>query len=309
MATREPAAGADLSRYAWLSVAAAVITIALKAAAYLVTGSVGLLSDALESVVNLVAALVAVWSLRAAAAPPDAEHEYGRSKAEYFSSGVEGALIFVAALAIIATAIPRLIAPRPLEAVGIGLTVSAVASVVNLAVARVLIRVGVRRRSIALEADGRHLMTDVWTSAGVIVGVALVVITGVPILDPIVAMLVAANILWMGTALVRRSMRGLLDAAIAPEQRAQIVEVLDHLAEDGASWHALRTRQAGARTFVTVHVLVPGSWSVQRGHDLLEKVEEAIRACAPGTVVMTHLEPLEDERSWSDLGLTPGEPP
>ncbi len=294
----------DLGRYAWLSVAAAVTTIGMKAVAFLLTGSVGLLSDALESGVNLIAALVAVWSLKAAAAPPDADYEFGRSKAEYFSSGVEGAMILVAAIAIVATAIPRLLAPRPLESVTVGLAVSAVAALVNLVVARVLIRVGLRRHSIALEADGRHLMTDVWTSAGVIVGVSLVRLTDTPILDPLVALGVAASILWTGTSLVRRSMRGLLDGAIPADERAPIVELLDRLGADGVSWHALRTRQAGARRFVTVHVLVPGSWSVQRGHDVVEQLETEIRHLHAGTVVMTHLEPLEDERSWTDQGLS-----
>jgi cation diffusion facilitator family transporter len=290
----------DLTRYAWLSIAAAAATIGLKAAAYLVTGSVGLLSDALESVVNLVAALIALWALRVAAAPPDAGHPHGHDKAELFSSGVEGALIFAAAAAIVASAVPRLIAPRPLEQLGLGLAVSAAASAINFAVARVLLRAGRRERSIALEADGRHLMTDVWTSAGVLVGVALVEATGAPLLDPIVAMGVAAHILWVGFGLVRRSVHGLMDPSLPPDEQRAVEAALDAFRADGATWHALRTRQAGARRFVAVHVLVPGSWTVLRAHDLAERIEARIGEVVPGAEVVTHLEPIEDARAWTD---------
>ena len=294
--------GRELQRYAWLSIAAAVTTIALKAVAYLVTGSVGLLSDALESVVNLVAACVALWALRVAAAPPDAEHPHGHDKAEYFSSGVEGALIFAAAAAIIATAVPRLIAPRPLEELGLGLAVSAAASIVNLVVARLLIRAGTTHRSIAVEADGRHLMTDVVTSAGVILGVGLVHVTGILVLDPLVAIGVALHILWVGFGLVRRSVHGLMDPSLPLDEQRAVEAVLDRFRTEGATWHGLRTRQSGSRRFVAVHVLVPGAWSLHRAHDLAERIEAQIREVLPEADVVTHLEPIEDARAWTDQG-------
>lgn len=297
------AAPRDLTRYGWLSVGAGVTTLALKLLAWWLTGSVGLLSDALESIVNVVAALVAVWVLRVAAAPPDVEHEHGHDKAEYFSSGLEGALILAAAIAIIVSAVPRLLAPRPLEAVSVGLVVSTGASAVNLAVSRILLRAGRRHRSITLEADGRHLMTDVWTSAGVMVGVAAVQLTGLLWLDPVLAIGVALQITWTGGRLLHRSGMGLLDSSVAKEDRAAIEAVLERYRAEGATWHALRTRLSGARRFVSVHVLVPGDWTVKRGHDLLERLEADLRATAPMTTVMTHLEPVEDESAYADTEL------
>lgn len=291
---------APLTRFAWLSVAAALVTIALKSAAYLLTQSVGLLSDALESVVNLVAALVAVVALRYAAAPPDDDHEYGHEKAEYFASGLEGGLIFFAGLAIIVSAMPRLLHPRPLEHVGLGLAVSTGASLVNLVVARVMLRAGKEHDSITLEADGHHLMTDVWTSVGVIVGVGLVALTRIERLDPLIAIGVATHILFTGVGLVRRSMSGLLDASLPPPERKLITDVLERYRSEGASWHALRTRRAGRRAFVDVHVLVPGAWTVQQGHDLLEKLENDVRLAVPAVTITTHLEPVEDEASFRD---------
>lgn len=292
-----------LAHYAWVSVGAALSTIALKSLAYVLTGSVGLLSDALESGVNLVAALMAVWMLRLAAAPPDTKHEYGHAKAEYFSSALEGLLIFVAALLIGWTAIERLLAPRPLEGLGLGLGLSTGASLINLGVGQLLLRVGRREHSLALEADGHHLMTDVWTSAGVIAGVALVGLTGWLWLDPLLALAVALHILRTGVSLIGRSGTGLLDSAIASEERAALVAVLDRYASDGASWHALRTRQAGRRRFVEVHVLVPGAWTVQRAHDLVERLEEELRATVPHVRVHVHLEPVEDPRAHDDHEL------
>lgn len=293
----------NLTRFAWLSVAAALLTIGLKAAAYLITGSVGLLSDALESVVNLVTASMAVAMLTVAARPPNDALPFGYSKAEYFASGVEGALVLLAAVGIVWSAIPRLIAPAPLENVGLGLIVSVLASVVNFGVARVLLRADREYRSIALEADARHLMTDVWTSIGVVVGVGAVAMTGWTRLDPIIALAVAANILWTGAQLVRRSVLGLLDEALSVEDRGAIRQVLDRYRGQGVEFHALRTRQAGARKFVSMHILVPGKWTVQRGHDLLEEIEEQMRAAVPGTNIFTHLEPVEDPVSWQDIEL------
>jgi cation diffusion facilitator family transporter len=292
-----------LFRLLWLSIAAAVATISLKTVAWLLTGSVGLLSDAAESVVNLVAAIVAMAALRWALKPADAEHTYGHAKAEYFSAGVEGALIVVAAISIAFTAVGRLVHPQPIEDVGVGLAVTGVASLVNLIVGYLLLRAGRRERSLVLEADGRHLMTDVWTSAGVIVGVAAVALTGWERLDPLVALAVAANIVYTGAGLMRRSAGGLMDRALGePEQRA-IQEILDGFRADGVRFHALRTREAGARSFISLHLLVPGAWSVQRGHDLAEQIEARLRERVPQATVFTHVEPAEDPRSFDDTAL------
>jgi cation diffusion facilitator family transporter len=280
-----------------------VLTIALKAAAYFITGSVGLLSDALESVVNLAAAVMALAMLTIAARPPDADHTYGHAKAEYFSSGVEGTLILVAAASIIAAALPRLFAPQPIEQAGLGLGVSVVASLVNFGVAMVLRRAGRHYRSITLEADATHLMTDVWTSAGVLVAIGAVVVTGWEWLDPVVALAVAANIIWSGTSLVRRSVLGLMDTALPREQQEAVREIQQRYAQEGITFHALRSRQSGARSFVSMHVLVPGAWTVQRGHELLERIEADIRAAIPSVTVFTHLESLDDPTSWQDAQL------
>jgi cation diffusion facilitator family transporter len=290
----------DLTRYAWLSIAAAVATITLKTLAFVLTGSVGLLSDAVESIVNLVGAVMALSMLTVAARPADEDHAYGHSKAEYFSSGVEGTLILVAALSIAVAAVRRLLAPQPLEQVGIGLAVSAGASAINLAVAIILLRAGRRHHSITLEANAQHLLTDVWTSAGVIVGVMAVVMTGWLRLDPIVAILVAANIVWTGTRIVRRSVLGLMDTALPASELLAVKAALDSHLSDGIEYHALRTRQSGARRFVSFHVLVPGEWTVHRGHELLEDVEARIRAAVPNVTVFTHLESLDDPASWDD---------
>jgi cation diffusion facilitator family transporter len=289
-----------LTRYAWLSIAAAIVTIGLKAVAYWLTGSVGLLSDALESFVNLAAACVALVALGIAARPPDEEHAYGHDKAEYFSGGLEGALILVAAVSIAVTAIPRLINPQPLEELGLGMLLSLSASLVNLGVALVLLRAGRRYDSIALEADAQHLLTDVWTSAAVLAGLGLVAQTGWLWLDPVLALLVAGRILWTGFGLVRRSILGLMDTALPADERAAVQAILARYGQEGIRFHALRTRQAAARRFVSVHVLVPGEWTVQRGHDLLERLEEEVRAALANVVVFTHLEPLEDPASWAD---------
>jgi cation diffusion facilitator family transporter len=300
---------AALTRFAWLSIAAAVVTIGLKTVAYLLTGSVGLLSDALESLVNLVGGVMALAMLSVAARPADEDHAYGHSKAEYFSSGFEGALILLAAASIGYAAFQRLMEPRPLEQVGLGLAVSAVASGVNLAVALVLLRVGRKRNSITLEANAQHLLTDVWTSVGVIVGVAAVALTGWERLDPIVALVVAANIVWTGASIVLRSTSGLMDTAVSKAEREQVGDVLRSYADQGVQFHALRTRQSGSRKFVSVHVLVPGQWTVQRGHELLERIEGQVRERVPGASVFTHLEPVDDPASWDDVQLEPAVPP
>ena len=294
---------AGLRRFALLSVAAAVTTIGLKGGAYLLTGSVGLLSDAFESLVNLAAAVVALFALDVAARPADDEHAYGHGKAEYFASGFEGALIVVAAASIAAAAIPRLITPQPVQNVGIGLTISLIASAINLGAARVLFQAGRRYDSIALDADAHHLMTDVWTSAAVVVGVGVSALTGWHRLDALLALAVAAQVVRLGAQLLRRSMLGLLDTALPEPIRTRIVSILESHQQQGVEYHALRTRQAGSRRFISFHILVPGEWSVQRGHDLLERIEEEVRAAIPNSTVFTHLEPLEDPVSFEDTRL------
>ncbi len=294
----------NLERFAWLSVGAAFATIALKTLAWWLTGSVGLLSDALESIVNLAAALLAVTMLRVAASPPDENHPYGFSKAEYFAAGIEGALIVLAAAGILASAIPRLLEPEPLESPGLGLTLSVAASGINLAVGVLLIRVGRRYHSIALEADGHHLITDVWTSAGVIIGVGLVFLTGWLRLDPLVALGVAAHIVWTGLRLMRRSWRGLLDAAIPSEDTGEVTKLFaEYSKRYGVSFHALRTRQAGKRRFISFHFLVPDAWSVAQAHRLSEEIEERIRSLVPHASIFTHIEPISDPSSYEDQGL------
>lgn len=292
-----------LTRFAWISIAAAIVTIVLKTTAYYLTGSVGLLSDALESLVNLVGGIMALAMLTIATRPADDDHAYGHSKAEYFSSGVEGTLILVAALSIAFTAIPRLLHPQALEQVGAGLAVSVVASSVNLAVALLMLRVGKKHHSITLEANGHHLLTDVWTSVGVLLGVGAVQLTGWLWMDPVVALLVAANIVWTGAHIVWRSISGLMDLALPKEDLALIRAILDTYQNDEIQFHALRSRQAGARKFFSVHVLVPGAWTVQHGHELLERIESSIRAALPNIHISTHLESLDDPASWEDQEL------
>jgi len=297
-------ASTSLERYAWLSIAAAVATIGLKTLAWWLTGSVGLLSDALESIVNLAAALLALSMLRLAAAPPDESHPYGFSKAEYFAAGIEGALIVLAAGGILASAIPRLIEPRALDAPMFGLALTVVASAINFAVAVVLVRVGRREHSVTLEADGQHLMTDVWTSAGVIIGVAAVFATGWLRLDPLVALAVAVHIVWTGLRLMRRSWKGLLDAAISTEDTGEVTRLFNEYSRRyGVAFHALRTRQAGARRFISFHILVPDAWSVARAHQLSEEIESRIRSMVPNAAVFTHIEPISDPASYDDQGL------
>jgi cation diffusion facilitator family transporter len=294
---------ASLKRYAWLSIAAALATILLKGWAWWVTGSVGLLSDALESFVNLAGAMMALAMLSLAAMPADDNHAHGHGKAEYFSSAFEGFLILIAAAGISYAAVERFLNPQPLEAVGIGLAISAVASVINLATGRILMNVGRKHKSITLEADAHHLLTDVWTSAGVIAGVGLVWLTGWLWLDPVIALLVALNIVWTGWQLLQRSAAGLMDVSIPDDEIQSIEAILDTYRQQGLRFHALRTRQAGTRAFITLHVLVPGAWTVQLGHDWLERIEADIRQTIANVHITTHLEPIEDPVSLADQGL------
>lgn len=286
--------------YAWLSLATSIVTIILKFMAYYLTGSVGLLSDAVEALVNIAAALVALGVLTYAQAGPDREHNFGHEKAQYFSSGIEGALIFVASAGIVWSAIPRLLHPQPIEQVGLGLVLSVLAGLANVWCAWVMLRAARAHRSITLEADARHLLTDVWTTAGVLIGVVLVQWTGWLRLDAIVALAVAIQILWTGWHLMARSFEGLMDRAVPDADREAIVAVLDELRHQGADYHALRTRMAGAKSFVDVHVLLPGGMTIQEGHDLVERLENDIRSRLPHVEVLTHLEPLEDPKSWDD---------
>jgi cation diffusion facilitator family transporter len=294
--------GSGASKFAVLSIVAALVTIALKVLAWWLTDSVGLLSDAIEGTINLVGATVALAMISVAARPPDEDHAFGYTKAEYFASGLEGTLILIAAIAIGYAAVDRLIAPRPLEQVGPGLVVSAGAALINYLVARELYQAGRHYRSIALEADARHLMTDVWTSAGVIAGVAAVWLTGWVRLDPLIALAVAANIVWSGYKLMQRSIYGLLDRALPLEQIQALDGALKRYRARGIEFHALRTRQAGARSFVTLHVLVPADWTVAQGHNLAHEVELDIRAAIPDARVLTHVEPLGYPESYQDAG-------
>jgi cation diffusion facilitator family transporter len=289
--------------YMLLSTAAAVATIVLKTLAWRLTGSVGLLSDAMESGVNLIAAIGAFWALTLAAKPADRTHHYGHFKAEYFSSGLESVLIVVAALAIIHAAIGRLQEPQPLEQVGIGLAISLLATALNGLVAGVLLKAARRFDSITLRADAHHLLTDVWTSTGVVVGIGLVKLTGLTILDPLIAIAVAVNIVFTGWKLLHETASGLLDRSLPDQEQRQLENLLASYESDKIRFHALRSRVAGSRRFVSFHVLVPGHWSVKAGHDLCEELEHKVADTLTRTHVLTHLEPIEDPKAWDDQGF------
>ncbi|GAB4475037.1 MAG: cation diffusion facilitator family transporter [Anaerolineales bacterium] len=294
----------SLTKYAWLSIGASLSTIALKSFAYLLTDSIGLLSDAVESLVNLFAAIVTLAMLMISAKPADDMHNYGHSKAEYFASLTEGFLILIAALGIMISAIQRLLSPQPLEQITLGLIVSASASLINLIVAQLLMKVGKQYNSIGLEADGHHLMTDVYTSVGVMFAVGLVAVTGWHLLDPIIALLVALNILRTAYTLLQRSVYGLMDSALSIEDQKTVLAIFDKYRRDqGVQFHALRTRQAAGRRFISFHILVPGRWSTHRSHHLAEDVEAEIRNSLKGSTVFTHLEPVDDPLSYQDIEI------
>jgi cation diffusion facilitator family transporter len=293
-----------LARYAWLSIGAALITISLKAGAWYITGSVGLLSDAMESVVNLLGAVMALAMLTVAARPADDTHAYGHYKAEYFASGMEGAMILLAAASIGFAAVQRLLDPQPLERVGAGVLVSLAAALVNLGVALVLRRAGRAHESVTLEADAHHLLSDVVTTVGVVTGIGLVVVTGWERLDPLIGLGVAFIIILTGVRIVRKSVLGLMDTSLPEsEQNALRAVLFRYAADEGVQFHALRTRQSGARRFVSVHVLVPGTWTVHAGHELLEHIEADVRDTLPNVSVLTHLESIDDPASYEDLLL------
>ncbi len=294
----------SLSSYAWLSIAAAIITIGLKVSVYFYTNSVSFLSDALESFINLAAAILALWMIKVAERPPDDDHEFGHDKAEYFSSGIEGTLIFLAAIGIIVAALPRLFAPQPVINIGIGLAISFVAALINLIVGRLLIKVGKENDSIVLEADGHHLMTDVITSVGIFLAIGIVALTDWFILDPLIALIVAVSIGWMGYKLIRRSVLGLMDTVIDVDSAKKATEVLNrYKSEIGIDYHAFRTRKSGARKFIYFHLLVPDEWTVKKGHELAEEIELKILQKIPHSAVFVHLEPLEDPTSFTDIEL------
>lgn len=295
----------SLKKYVYLSIVAAVLTISLKLAAYFFTNSVGLLSDALESCVNLVAAVVALIMLNLAEKPPDEKHEFGHNKAEYFSSAIEGGLIVLAAFSIIWSAVPRIFNPQPLENIGVGLLIAVGASLINLAVSIILVKNGKKNNSITLEADGKHLMTDVLTSGGVLLGIALVKLTGWLVLDAVVAIGVALNIIWTGSQLVKRSALGLLDTALPESETDKINQVLGKYKQQNIRFHSLMTRQAGQRKFISVQLQMPGTWNIHQGHKFAEQIEKDIRMLFPEshTTVFTHLEPVEDPVSMLDIGI------
>ncbi len=298
-----------LANYAWLSIAAAVATLCLKMLAWWLTGSVGLMSDAMESLVNLVAAVITLLSVSVSVLPADDEHAYGHTKVEYFASGLEGGLILLAATGIGWNALDRLMHPQILETISLGLLISVLASVINLVVGRALMRVGKSRHSVALLADGQHLMTDVWTSVAVVIAVAMVGFTGWQWLDPVIGILLAGHIIGMGVRLVRESLMGLMDTGLPPEEMRTIKELLEGYAARGMQYHALRTRQAGAWRFMSVHLLMPGEWTIARGHEIADQIEEEIRTKVLRLNVLTHLEPLEDPASWDDVELERKTPP
>lgn len=294
----------SLKKFLYLSILAAIVTIGLKFIAYFETGSMGFFSDALESLVNLFAAVVALILLHISEKPADEGHKYGHGKAEYFSSAIEGALILIAAFSIIYTSVPRIIHPRPLENLGIGTLYSVAASIVNLVVGMVLLKNGKKHKSMILEADGKHLLTDVWTSAGVIAGVLLVKFTGLLVLDPIIAIIVALNIVYTGYKLISRSASGLMDASIPQDEIKEITDYFDSLKSKHIDYHSLLTRQAGHRKFISFHLLVPGDWSVKKGHDFAEEIEQRIENMFDESVtVTTHIEPIEDPLSMNDIKI------
>lgn len=289
--------------YMILSILAALFTMGVKFTGYFLTGSVGLFSDAAESIVNLVAALVGLWALTLAARPPDEDHTYGHTKSEYFSSGVEGALIFVAAIVIVVEAIPHLMHPEPIQQAWLGLSFSVLGAVVNGVLAWFMLQAGKQQRSVTLQADARHLYTDVYTTVGVLVGIVLVTVTGWYILDPIIGLIVAVNVLWTGVKLLRQTGLGLMDTALPKEDMSQIQSVLDRYRAQGIEFHAIRSRGAGSRRFVSFHVIVPGNWTVLKGHSMCEEIELAMVHMLPESTVFTHLEPREDPVSFEDINL------
>jgi len=288
----------SLIAYTYLSISTALVTISLKLIAYFLTQSVGLLSDAIESLVNLMAAIIAFLAIRLAEKPADKKHPYGHSKAEYFSSVAEGIFIFLAALAIIFSAINRMIYPKMIEQVSIGLLISSAATLINFLVGKKLISVGQKYQSITLEADGHHLLTDVWTSAGVITAIFLVDKTKILILDPLVAILVALNILLTGSNLIRRSLSGFMDEALDKNDLSKIDKIFQKYQKKGLIFHAIKSRQSGQKKFLSFHALFPKSYSIKKAHDLVDKIEKELKRKVFNLQIESHLEPKNDKKSF-----------
>ncbi len=287
-------------KFIWMSIAASVLTISLKSLAYFLTGSVGLLSDAIESFINLAAGIMALIMLIIALSPPDRKHPFGHNKAEYFSSVTEGILILLAAIAIGVTAIERIIRPQPIEQLGTGLLISAAASIINLAVGLMLLKAGKKYRSIILESDGKHLLTDVWTTAGVLLALLLVKITGWIILDSIIAVIVALNIIYTGIKLIIRSVSGLMDTAISDKDQMEIKKILDECCAGEVKYHSLHTRIAASKRFIFFHLIVPGSWNISNSHEITKEIERRIKSALEDSEVFIHIEPLDDPDSFDD---------
>jgi cation diffusion facilitator family transporter len=290
----------SIAKIMWISIAASVLTIGLKWLAYSTTGSVGFLSDALESGINLLAGLVAFYSLIVAARPADKEHPFGHDKAEYFSSLAEGVLIVIAAFGIAYAAINRMYHPRPLEALDYGMLLSVAATTINFITARILLYFSKKHNSITIEADAHHLMTDVWTTIGIIVGIFLVKITGWQALDPIMAILVAISIVYTGIKLIIRSMDGLMDSRLSEKEMILIREVLDRYKSEDLDYHALYTRRASSKQFIRFHLLFPGDFTVHKAHEVTKQIEKEINDLLPYSDVFIHVEPLNDPDSFDD---------
>jgi cation diffusion facilitator family transporter len=290
-----------------LAILAAFLTIGLKFWAYWVTDSMGLLSDALESGINLMTALTAAFCLWYAARPIDPTHTYGHEKIEYFSSGLEGMLILVAGIAIFITAIARLIYPVPIESLDRGTIYALIATMVNLITGMLLIRVGKRTNSLILQADGKHLLTDVLTTFGVLIGLGLVWLTKMEWLDPLMAIVVACGIFWTGFDLIRQSFNGLMDRAIPLHMQEPLRQAIRSQLQAGFHYHALRTRQAGAVIFADFHLLVPGAMPVSEAHQLIDEIESCVERALPGIRLTIHVEPVESMTSWTDNPLAPYE--
>jgi cation diffusion facilitator family transporter len=298
-----------LTRPVLLSISAAVVTIGLKTVAFYLTGSVGLLSEAAESGINLLTAITAYFSLWYAALPADRTHTYGHAKIEYFSSGLEGFMILAAAAGIAAFGIHRLIEPEHLRSLDIGVAIAAVSAIINLIVARTLLRAGRRHQSIVLEADGRHLMTDVWTTAGVLMGLVLVWLSGkvwdkqLLWIDPVIALVMSGNIAWTGISLLWLSFKGLMDHALPPAELAAMRKAIEAQLGPNMTYHALRTRLAGSLRFADCHLLVPGNLTVSQAHDVANRIEDAVRLAVPGVEVTVHIEPIEEESAYRDSAM------
>ena len=291
----------SLASIVWISIVASILTISIKSAAYCITGSVGFMSDAMESLINLAAGIVAFIMLTIASRPPDAEHPFGHDKAEYFSSLIEGVLIVLAALGIVYAAINRIYHPQPLQALNMGMVLSVLATLINLVTSRILLYYGRKHNSITLEADAHHLMTDVWTTVGIIVGIFLVKLTHWQILDPLMAIVVAMSIVYTGTRLIIRSTDGLMDSKLSEKELITIKQILDRYKEKDIDYHALYTRQASSKRFISFHLLCPADFTVHKAHEITKVIEKEIALQLPHSDIFIHLEPINDPDAFDDV--------